>query len=302
MNNIVIATFYKFVDLADFQALQQSLSDECLSWGLKGTILLAHEGINGTIAGCRKGIDALLAYLKKDPRLFDIAHKESFSHELPFRRMKVRLKREIVSMGQPGVEPSRWSGSYVKPEDWNSIVSDPDVVVLDARNDYEVGIGTFEGAINPSTETFREFPGYVQGTLDPEKHKKVAMFCTGGIRCEKASAYLLDLGFDEVYQLQGGILKYLETVPLEESLWKGECFVFDDRVAVDHRLEVGSYRQCYACRRPLSSDDLASPHYQEGRSCPHCIDKLSEDQRSRFAERQHQIELARQRHQVAAAG
>jgi len=295
MNNIVIVTFYKFIPLPDFQKRQLPLLEDCLNAGLKGTILLAKEGINGTLAGSREGIDAVLNKLKQDSRFTDLITKESVADNFPFRRMKVRLKNEIVSMGQPGVNPADRVGAYVPPEDWNSLISEPDVLLVDARNDYEVGIGSFEGAVSPKTDTFREFPAYVEHNLNPKKHKKVAMFCTGGIRCEKATSFMLDRGFDKVYHLQGGILKYLEKVPEQQSLWHGECFVFDDRVAVDHSLKPGSYRQCYACRRPLSKEDLLSSSYSEGISCPHCIESLTDDQRSRFSERQRQIELARER-------
>ncbi|MGY1490815.1 oxygen-dependent tRNA uridine(34) hydroxylase TrhO [Methylobacillus pratensis] len=295
MSHIVVAALYKFVSLPDYQEIQPALLALCNTQSIKGTLLLAEEGINGTVAGSREAIDALLAYLCQDPRLTDIDHKESFTDEMPFYRMKVRLKKEIVTLGVPGIDPNKKVGTYVKPEDWNALISDPDVIVVDTRNDYEYGIGTFKGAIDPATNTFREFPDYVRNNLDPAKNKKVAMFCTGGIRCEKASSYMLEQGFEEVYHLQGGILKYLETVPQEESLWEGECFVFDQRVAVKHGLEVGHYDQCFACRHPISTEDMASPKYVKGISCPRCYDKLSAEKRASIEERQKQIEIARQR-------
>lgn len=295
MSNIIVAALYKFAALPDYRAMQPGLLDFCISQGLKGTLLLAEEGINGTVAGSREGIHALIAYLRSDARLADLEHKESFADEMPFYRMKVRLKKEIVTLGVPGINPNNKVGTYVAPENWNALISDPDVVVIDTRNAYEYDIGTFRGAIDPHTTTFREFPDYVSKNLDPAKHKKVAMFCTGGIRCEKASSFMLEQGFDEVYHLQGGILKYLENVPAEESLWEGECFVFDQRVAVGHGLELGIYDQCHACRHPVSPEDMASDKYVEGVSCPHCYDTLSEEKRASAAERQKQIELALKR-------
>lgn len=295
MTQIVVAALYKFASLPDYAQLQPGLLALCNAQGIKGTLLLAEEGINGTVAGTRTGIDTLLAYLRRDPRLADLEHKESYTDELPFYRMKVRLKKEIVTLGVPGIDPNKTVGTYVKPEDWNAVISDPDVVVIDTRNDYEFEIGTFKGAIDPKTTTFREFPEYVRNNLNPARNKKVAMFCTGGIRCEKASAYMLEQGFEEVYHLQGGILKYLETVPQEESLWEGECFVFDQRVAVKHGLQVGDYDQCYACRHPVSVEDMASDKYVKGISCPRCYDSLSAEKRASITERQKQINLARQR-------
>lgn len=301
MVEMIVVSFYKFVPLPDYRALQDPLHNFCLRKSLKGTVLLAEEGINGTLAGLRADIDAVLDYLKEDARFSDITYKESTASDFPFRRMKVRLKKEIVCFGKKGVDPTKLVGTYVPPTQWNAVVKDPDVLLLDTRNHYEVGIGTFEGAVHPNTETFREFSDYVRDSLDPRKYRKVALFCTGGIRCEKATSFMLDQGFEEVYHLQGGILKYLEEVSQDESLWRGECFVFDDRVTVDSQLRAGSYRQCYACRRPLSKDDLSSPNYSEGISCPHCIDELTEDQHGRFMERQKQIELARQRKDSAAS-
>jgi UPF0176 protein len=292
MTDIVVAALYKFVTLEDFHELREPLLDACIASGARGTILLAHEGINGTIAGTREAIDQVLAYLRSDPRLADLEHKESFDDHLPFYRMKVKLKREIVTMGIEGIDPNSRVGTYVAPGDWNDLVNDPDVLLIDTRNDYEYGIGTFRGAIDPHTESFRDFPAYVRSHLDPDKHKKVAMFCTGGIRCEKASAFMLEEGFAEVYHLQGGILKYLEEVPPQESTWEGECFVFDNRVAVDHKLQKGQYDQCYGCRHPITEQDKLSDKYQKGICCPLCYDRLTDDQRARFSERQKQIELS----------
>ena len=291
----IVAAMYKFVELPDYEALREPLLDVCREAGIKGTLLLAKEGLNGTVSGTREGLDTLLAYLRSDERLVDLEHKESVHESPPFLRMKVKLKREIVTMGVPGVDPKRVVGSYVAPRDWNALLDDPDVVLVDTRNDYEYAIGSFDGAIDPRIETFREFPAWVAENLDPARNRKVAMFCTGGIRCEKASSYLLEQGFEEVYHLRGGILKYLEEVPEDDTRWHGECFVFDDRVAVDHHLQKGHYDQCFACRHPVSAEDMASPAYQKGVSCPHCIDRQSDEQRARFAERQRQVELAKQR-------
>jgi len=302
MSQIVVAALYKFVSLPDYKGKRDALLAYCQSQDVWGTLLLAEEGINGTIAGPRGGIDSVLAYLRADERLVDLEHKESFCEENPFLRMKVKLKKEIVTLGVEGVSPTNAVGQYVKPEDWNALISDPDVVVVDTRNDYECEIGSFKGAIDPQTESFREFPEYVEKNLDPAKHKKVAMFCTGGIRCEKSTSYMLEQGFDEVYHLQGGILKYLEEVPAEESLWEGECFVFDERVAVKHNLEVGQYDQCHACRHPITAEDKKSEHYVLGISCPKCVDKMSDEQRQRFAERQKQIDLANKRGVAHMAG
>ena len=289
------AALYKFVSLPDYKHLQAPILAECERNNIKGTLLLAEEGINGTIAGLPADIHNVLDFLRKDPRFSDLEHKESYADEHPFYRMKVRLKKEIVTLGVQGVSPTKQVGTYVKPEDWNALISDPDVILIDTRNDYEVDIGTFKGALDPKTTTFREFPEYVANNLDKTKHKKVAMFCTGGIRCEKASSYMMDQGFEEVFHLQGGILKYLETVPEEQSLWQGECFVFDQRVAVKHNLEVGEYDQCYACRHPLSPAEMQSTQYVAGISCPYCYDKVSEEKRASLIERQKQVTLAKKR-------
>lgn len=295
MTEIVVAALYKFVSLPDFAEKKDPLLAYCLEQEIKGTLLLAEEGINGTIAGTRAAIDAVISFLQADPRLADLEHKESYTDTPPFDRMKVRLKKEIVTLGVPEADPNQKVGTYVSPEEWNTLISDPEVVLIDTRNDYEVQIGTFQGACNPQTASFREFPEYVREHLDPQKHKKVAMFCTGGIRCEKASAFMLEQGFEEVYHLKGGILKYLEAVPAEESLWEGECFVFDQRVAVRHGLELGSYDACVACGRPISDQDKASEKYEEGISCPHCFDSLTEEKKARQMARRQQFELAKQR-------
>ncbi|MBR9828798.1 MAG: rhodanese-related sulfurtransferase [Oceanospirillales bacterium] len=295
MSRTVVCALYKFATLDNFEQLRQPLYDLMLEQGVRGTLLLASEGINGTIAGSREGIDVVLAWLKSDPRLAELGYKESFDESNPFYRTKVKLKKEIVTMGVEGIDPKQVVGTYVKPEAWNALISDPEVLLVDTRNDYEVQIGTFKHAVNPATETFREFPQYVQENLDPEKHKKVAMFCTGGIRCEKSTAYLKEQGFDEVYHLEGGILKYLETVPEADSLWEGECFVFDNRVAVNHQLEKGQYDQCHACRMPITEAEKASDQYEQGVSCPHCHDRITEEQKQRFVQREKQTQLAKAR-------
>ena len=290
---------YHFVKLPHFQNLQKPLLNFCISRSIKGTLLLADEGINGTLAGPEKFILELLYYLKNDPifegNFKNLAHKESWSDKSPFYRMKVKLKKEIVTLGVPGVSPTKIVGKYVKPKDWNSIISDPEVILIDTRNDYEFEIGTFKNALNPKTRTFREFPDFVNSHLNPKKNKKIAMFCTGGIRCEKASSYMMSMGFNDVYHLEGGILKYLEEVKAEESLWQGECFVFDQRVAIKHGLEVGDYDQCYACRYPLSQEDVKSHNYTPGISCPHCYNKHTPEKLKALTERQKQVILAKKR-------
>jgi len=293
--DIVVLALYQFLDLPDYRSLQPLLLALCRANGLCGTLLLAPEGINGTVAGSRQGIDALRRFLKGEERFAALEWKESCAHEPPFHRMKVKLKREIVTMGVPGIVPQQRTGTRVAASDWNSLISEPDVFLVDARNQYEYEVGTFHGAASPETETFREFPDYVDRTLDPSRHKRVAMFCTGGIRCEKASAYLLERGFEEVFQLDGGILRYLEEVEERDSLWEGACFVFDGRVAVNHALEQGEYIQCHACRHPLSQEDVDSGAYEEGVSCPHCVDRLSDAKRAGCRERQRQVRLASER-------
>ncbi len=302
MSKTVVCALYKFVTLEDYETLRDLLLKIMLDNEVRGTLLLAKEGINGTVAGSRAGIDNLLAWFQLDSRFADIAYKESFDEGAPFNRTKVKLKKEIVTMGVEGIDPKHIVGTYVKPKDWNALISDPDVLLVDTRNDYEVNIGTFKHAVNPQTETFREFPAYVDQHLDPAKHKKVAMFCTGGIRCEKSTAFLKQKGFDEVFHLEGGILKYLEEVPEEQSMWEGECFVFDNRVAVDHKLEKGQYDQCNACRFPITEEDKQSEHYIVGVSCHHCHDKSTQEQKARYAERERQIQLSRLRGEEHVGG
>ena len=293
-----VAALYKFASLLDYAGLRAPLQDMCDLLEVKGTILLASEGINGTVAGTDAAIADLLSFLRADPRLADLEHKESRAEDLPFYRMKVRLKKEIVTMGVEGVDPNEVVGTYVDPDEWNALISDPDVVLIDTRNDYEVEIGTFKGALNPDTQSFREFPKWVEENRDSKlKKPKVAMFCTGGIRCEKASSFMKSEGFDEVYHLRGGILKYLETQPKDESLWEGDCFVFDQRVAVKHGLDESDYDQCYACRYPITEEDKQHAAYVKGVSCHRCHNKMSPEQKARFAERQKQIALAKQRGQ-----
>lgn len=298
MQPIQVTALYKFVSLPDYESLQAPLKDVCEKNGVMGTLLLAQEGINGTIAGSPEGIAAVLNYLKSDARFADLDHKESYCDEMPFYRMKVRLKKEIVTLGVPGIDPNKQVGEYVDPQQWNALLTDPEVVVLDTRNDYEFEVGTFRNSLNPNTKSFREFPKYVEENLDPKKHKKIAMHCTGGIRCEKASAYMLAQGFEKVYHLKGGILKYLETVNADESLWDGECFVFDNRVTVKNGLEVGSYGQCFGCRYPLSQEEMQSPLYVKGVCCPKCYDEFDGKHKERAGERQKQIELAKARNQA----
>lgn len=297
MSKYVVCAMYKFVALEDFEAMRQPLLDVMQEHGIKGTLLLAKEGINGTVSGTREGINALLAYLNRDARINPISLKESLDEEQPFYRTKVKLKKEIVTLGIEGIDPRKTVGTYVKPQQWNDLISDPDVTVIDTRNDYEIEIGTFENAINPKTASFREFPEYVKQNLDPQKNKKVAMFCTGGIRCEKSTAYLKEQGFEEVYHLEGGILKYLEDMPQDNSLWKGDCFVFDNRVAVNHDLEKSHYQACYACRLPITEQDTLSDQYEPGVSCPRCYGSHSQEQIERFREREKQVNLAKARNE-----
>ena len=303
MPDFLTAALYKFVELPDYTDLQAPLLACCEANGVKGTLLLASEGINGTIAGPEAGVRAVLAWLRSDPRLVALEHKEAWATHLPFYRMKVRLKREIVTMGVPDVHPALMAGQYVKPADWNALLADPDVVLVDTRNDYEVSIGTFKNAINPATASFSELPGWVEQEMAPGgrlastdgKKPRVAMFCTGGIRCEKSTALMRAKGFDEVYHLQGGILKYLETVTPAESVWEGECFVFDERVSVGHGLTPGDFTLCRSCRDPLSAADRQSPLYELGVSCAHCHAATSDEQKQGYRERQRQVELAEAR-------
>jgi UPF0176 protein len=291
----ICAALYKFVELNDFAEYREPLYQCLINNAVKGTLLLAREGINGTICGSREGIDQVLAFLRSRPEFADLEHKESPSSTQAFYRTKVKLKKEIVTMGVDWVDPKNIVGTYVDAKDWNDLIRDPDVLLIDTRNNYEFAVGTFAGAINPCTDSFREFPEYVQQHLDPSKHNKVAMFCTGGIRCEKSTAYLKQQGFEEVYHLKGGILKYLEEMPEHDSTWQGDCFVFDQRVTVRHGLVQGNYDQCYACRMAITAAEMASEHYVKGVSCPHCHDKTSAEQKARFAEREKQIQLAKQR-------
>ncbi len=297
MSQYVVCALYKFTALENHRALQAPLRAVMLQNQVRGTLILASEGINGTVAGSRSGIDSLLDWLRQQPALAKLDTRESYTDRPPFKRCKVKLKKEIVTMGVPGIDPLQSVGTYLDARQWNELLEDPEVLLVDTRNDYEYRVGTFENAVNPCTTTFREFPRYVQEHLDAGKHRKVAMFCTGGIRCEKSTAYMKTLGFDEVYHLKGGILKYLEDMPEESSRWQGECFVFDERVTVNHRLERGRYDQCNACRMPITEDDKASDRFIKGVSCPHCHDQLSESQKARFAERQKQIDLAHARGQ-----
>ncbi|MEM6475110.1 MAG: rhodanese-related sulfurtransferase [Pseudomonadota bacterium] len=294
---IQVAALYCFTPFDDPVALKEPLLAVCEDSGTKGTILLAPEGVNGTIAGSPEGIAAVLDHIRTLPGAAEFDVKYSHAEEMPFNRMKVRLKREIVTMGQPGIDPTASVGRYVDPQDWNDLIADPDTIVIDTRNDYEVAIGSFKGAIDPKTPSFRDFPAWFRANRDDllEGKKKVAMFCTGGIRCEKSTSFLRSEGIEDVFHLKGGILKYLETVPEDESLYDGECFVFDQRVSVKHGLEVGSYGQCFACRMPLSAQEMQSPDYAPGISCPHCIEERNEEQRVRYAERQKQQQLAKQR-------
>lgn len=295
MSQFVVCALYKFVKLDDYRQYREPLFQVMRENEVRGTLLLASEGINGTVSGSRRGIDALLERIRCIPPLADIDHKESFTDRLPFKRTRVKLKKEIVTMGITGIDPQQVVGTYVSPGEWNRLISDPDVLLVDTRNDYEVQVGTFRNAVNPGTDSFRDFPVYVKDKLDPKKHKKVAMFCTGGIRCEKSTAFLKEQGFDEVYHLKGGILKYLEEVPAGDTLWEGECFVFDERVTVNNKLEKGSYQQCNACRMPVTAADRASEKFRQGVSCPHCYDTLTAQQKARFQERQKQMELSSQR-------
>ena len=295
MENYIVSALYKFAPLSDLPLLQQSLRTAGRVHGICGTLLLASEGINGTIAGTRAGMDAMLAFLRAVPGLAELEHKESLAQKPPFHRLKIRIKKEIVTIGLPEVSPTIAVGDYVSPKEWNALISDPDVIVLDTRNDYEVKIGTFRNAVDPDLLTFRAFPEFVEKNLHNQKHKKVAMFCTGGIRCEKASSLMKQMGFDKVYHLKGGILKYLEEIPAEHSLWDGECFVFDQRIAVGHGLRQGSYDMCPGCRWPVSASDRQNPKFIEGIACPHCRDTLTPERERALTERWKQVHLAKQR-------
>lgn len=290
-----IAALYHFTRFPDPATLKGPLQALAEAQGIKGSLLIAAEGINGTIAGSRAGIDAMLAHLRALPGCADLEHKESFAEAQTFGRMKVRLKREIVTMGQPDIDPRARVGHYVAAQDWNALISEPDVAVIDTRNDYEVEIGTFRSAVDPGTRSFRDFPAWWQANKDRFHNKRIAMFCTGGIRCEKSTNYLLGQGVPEVYHLKGGILKYLEDVPEAESLWQGQCYVFDQRVSVGHGLVPGDYGTCHACRRPLSAEDRARPEFEDGVQCHRCVDEYTDADRARFRERMHQMQLAERR-------
>jgi UPF0176 protein len=294
--SITVAALYRFTRLGDCPSLREPLERLCREQGLRGTLLLAPEGINGTIAGPHERIAKVLDAIRGLLGCVDLEVKLSSASTMPFHRMKVRVKREIVTMGQPDVDPQENAGTYVAPQEWNALISDPDVIVIDTRNEYEVAVGTFEGAIDPRTTSFRDFPAWFRSVrenlIGSGRQPKVAMFCTGGIRCEKSTAFLKQEGIEDVYHLQGGILKYLETIPAEQSLWQGECFVFDQRVTIGHGLAPGTYELCFACRRPVSQQDLASPLYEDGVSCAACHSERSDDQRAAYRERSRQEAMA----------
>ncbi|MDA9927288.1 rhodanese-related sulfurtransferase [Amylibacter sp.] len=295
MTKVIVAALYHFTKFSDYKTLQGPLKKICNTEGIKGSLLLAYEGINGTISGSRLGIDKVLDHIRSWPGCSDLVHKESYATEMPFKRMKVKLKNEIVTMGQPNIDPTVNVGNYVDASDWNNLISQEDVVVIDTRNDYEVAVGSFEGAIDPETKSFGEFPDWWQDNKSKYQNKRIAMFCTGGIRCEKSTNFLLNEGVENVYHLKGGILKYLEEVPKDNSKWTGECFVFDSRVSVKHGLEEGKYSLCYACRMPLSPNDLNRSEFEKGVSCHLCINSNDDERKERFRERQRQVELADKR-------
>ncbi|MBX3566853.1 MAG: rhodanese-related sulfurtransferase [Rhizobiaceae bacterium] len=297
-----VAALYRFCRLDRYQDLRGPLARFCCAQGVKGTLLLAPEGINGTVAGTAEAIRLLIAELESHAELAGIEVKYSAAAEMPFHRMKVRLKREIVTMGVDGIDPLASAGTYVEPQDWNALIADPDTIVVDTRNDYEVELGTFSGAVDPGTRSFRAFPQWLEANRERLAGRKVAMFCTGGIRCEKATALARQSGLDQVYHLRGGILKYLETVPAEQSLWQGECFVFDERVSLKHGLEGGDTELCRACRMPVTAEARKSPHYRLGISCERCVAERSDEDRHRYAERQRQVELAAARGRKSPIG
>ena len=296
-NEILVAALYKFVEIDDLLSLQSNLYEICEKNNIMGTILIANEGINGTISGKNNEINQTISLLKSDKRFANIEIKYSSTNKQPFHRMKVRLKKEIVTIGLPEINPNKKVGTYVKPEDWNDLISDPNVIVIDTRNKYETKIGSFQNALDPETSSFREFPDWVKKFKSSKENanKKIAMFCTGGIRCEKASSLMKEEGFEDVYHLQGGILKYLETIDKENSLWNGECFVFDQRVCLTDELEVGSYKMCFACRMPITEKEMQNEKYIEGISCIYCYDKTTKEKKERFGSRQKQILLAKER-------
>ncbi len=290
-----VAALYHFAAFPDYKSFREPLLEACRANDICGSLLIAREGINGTIAGPAQGIANILAFIRARPEFGNLEHKESYASKKPFLRMKVRLKKEIVTMGVEDIDPTQIVGTYVDAKDWNALISDPETIVIDTRNDYETAIGIFKGAIDPNIKTFREFPDWVRNNPGLHNKPKIAMYCTGGIRCEKSTAFMKQLGFDEVYHLKGGILKYLENVPAEESLWEGDCFVFDERVGVGHGLEEGEYKLCRACRFPLKAEDTTSPLFEEGVSCPHCYNDRTEEDRERFRQRQLQMKLAKKR-------
>ena len=291
-----VASFYRFLDLPDVRAFRDDLQALCDEQGLLGTILVATEGFNGTIAGAETAILRVFDWIGHELGLSEpIEARWTDAEDAPFRRMRVRVKKEIVTLGRPDILPHKGTGKYVPPEQWNNLIEDPNVLVIDTRNHYEVEVGTFPRAIDPGTDSFRQFAEFAEELAESSKDRPLAMFCTGGIRCEKATALMLELGFDEVYHLQGGILNYLTEMPADENRWEGECFVFDTRVAVDRDLAEGGYVQCHACRRPLSAEDMASPDYREGVSCPQCVNELEEDRAVRLEERRKQVALAKER-------
>ena len=297
MARILITALYHFTPLPDYRELREPYRKKCRELGIKGSILLAEEGINGTLAGEEKGLRTFLSYLQEDDRFSNILVKESWTEEIPFVRLKVRLKNEIVTIGIPQVDPTKKVGTYVPPSEWNRLIQQDDVILIDTRNDYEIELGSFPGTINPKTDSFRDFPQWLKKQKELKPDARVAMYCTGGIRCEKASSYLLQEGFEEVYHLKGGVLKYLEEVPQEESLWDGECYVFDHRVSLDHNLESGRYDACMACGSPVDEKGKESDQYLYGVACPKCFEKTSDQDKKRFAQRQRQIELCEARNE-----
>lgn len=299
----LVCALYHFILLEDLKNLQTNLLQKMKENAIFGSLLIAKEGINGTISATPSNMASFMAYLRLDPRFKNLQAKESYHSTIPFERTKVKIKKEIVTMGVENIDPSQHAGTYIKPENWNDTLLDPKIKIIDARNKYEVSIGTFLNATDPKTDTFREFPDFVSKNLGAlAKDQKIAMFCTGGIRCEKATAYLKQQGFTQVYHLEGGILKYLEEVPESQSLWKGECFVFDERVSVNHNLEKGHYDQCYACRMPITQEDKKHPSYLKGISCHYCLGSKDNQQLNRYAEREKQIHLAQQRGQKHIGG
>jgi len=290
-----IATFYKFADLPEYENWKTKLEQAGLENNIAGTIILAPEGINATISGLKESIDIFINFICKDIRFADITPRITESTRSAFYRLRIITRPEIVTLGDPSVNPNKTVGKYVEPEDWNALIQDPDVQVIDTRNDYEVSIGTFKGAENPNTQIFSEWPDFVEKNLQTKKKQKIAMFCTGGIRCEKASSQLLENGFDEVYHLKGGILNYLDKIPVEKSQWDGECFIFDNRVSVVHGLKGGQAKLCFGCRWPIAEDDLNSPKYEPGVSCPHCYDSLDDKKKLGLRERNRQVNLAKER-------